>query len=850
MCQYERQDRQRISAYRHWCAIAMGAMLVLSGPLAGNSPAQDVAADAESASVLEFNISPQSLGSALNAFAVSSGWQISSSSELTGGLDSAGLSGKHTREKGLQILLSGTGLTYRVEGDRMLTIERGTGLPASSAVSSAVDGPASAEPDGVLEPPVKQKPIKVPEVVVKDVRSKEAGTPFVAEETSSGAKTATPLIATPQTINVITRAEMDTRMVQNVSQAVAYTPGVLTEMYGPVMRDDYFNIRGFDAPQFLDGLGLLGVNYANLRIEPYGLERVEVLKGPASMLYGQSPPGGLVNMTSKRATETPLREVLLLGGSFNRLQGGVDFGGPIDSAGRFLYRITGMVRDSDTQVDFAKDKRYFIAPTFTWRPQTNTSFTILGHFQKDDAGNTLQFLPPEGTLRGNPNGVLPINRFVGEPGFDRWKRQQYSIGYAFEHRFNEMWKIEQNFRYADVRTDYPTTFYLDFLRDGAGVPTDFRTISRLAGLYRDRAGTVTVDTRAQGNFDTGAITHQLLVGVDYRRVSGRTHRGFSNSPDLDIYAPVYGQSFDFPLIDFASEQQREQIGLYVQDQLKYERWVLTAGLRYDFANADTQTRDFFLGEASSTRQRDSALTYRAGLNYLFENGVSPYVSYSVSFQPEAGTNFAGTPFEPTTGQQYEAGIKYKPAGYNALVTIAAYQLTRQNIVTPDLDPGHFGFNVQTGEARVRGIEVEGKASLFETLNVTAGYSLTDSKITNSNNAGELGHRLSLTPRHQASLWLDHSFKGVWLAGLNLGGGMRYIGSNFGDIANSLNAPSYTLFDAAVRYDLRQVHSSLRGAELNVNLNNFLDNQYVATCADAACFYGARRTVYASLRYRW
>lgn len=801
---------------------------------------------------VEFDIPPQALTSSLSKFAAATGLQVSYKGALASGLQSPGVVGLYSPEDALARLLSGTGLGFTFVDEETVTLQRADSsslapVPLVAAAAGAV-AVAGDEDVSVAE---GQKPVKVPEITVKEVRYRgEDLKSYVAEETNTATKTDTPVLETPQAINVITRAEMNTRLVQTVSQAVTYTPGVFTEMYGPVMRDDYFNIRGFDAPQFLDGLGLVGINYSNLRIEQYGLERVEVLKGPASMLYGQSSPGGLVNMVSKRPSDTPIREILITGGSFNRIQGGFDLGGRIDEKGRFLFRIATLARNSDTQVEYAGDNRYFVAPSLTWRPTDKTSFTLLSHYQKDDAGNTLQFLPPQGTLLGNPNGKIPTYRFVGEPDFDHWDRQQYTVGYAFDHRFNESWKLEQNFRYAHIRTDYPTTFYLDFVQDADGVPVDYRTINRLAGLYQDWSSTITVDTRLQGGFETGALKHTVLTGVDYRRLWGQTQRGFSDPPTLDVYAPVYNLPWTRPVVDFISDQQRDQLGFYVQDQLKYNRLMLTVGGRYDFTDTTTQNNDLFFNEQTSTRQRDNAPTYRVGLSYVFDMGLVPYVSYATSFQPEAGTDFSGSPFKPTTGQQYEAGIKFKPIGYNALITVSAYHLTRQNIVTPDLTPGHVGFNVQTGEGRAQGFEVEGKANLSESLGVIASYTFADTKVTESNDPATLGRQLPLTPKHQASFWLDYGFQGRWLAGLNLGGGTRYTGANFGDLTNSLQAPSYVLFDAAVRYDMRYVHESMHGAELSVNMTNLLDREYVATCADAACFYGVRRTVYASLRYRW
>jgi iron complex outermembrane receptor protein len=320
---------------------------------------------------------------------------------------------------------------------------------------------------------------------------------------------------------------------------------------------------------------------------------------------------------------------------------------------------------------------------------------------------------------------------------------------------------------------------------------------------------------------------------------------------LDVYDPVYGQPFDRPVIDFVSKQQREQIGIYGQDLIKYNRFLLTLNARYDFANSIVRNNDSFAGEVTNTRQNKGAFTYRTGISYLFDNGIVPYASYSTSFQPPVGISFSGTPFKPTTGNQYEVGIKYQPTNFNALITASAFHITQQNVITPDLTPGHFGFDVQTGEARSRGFEIEAKTNLALGLSLTAGYSFLDTKVTKSDNPDELGNRLSLQPRHQGSAWLDYTFQNGPLTGLGLGWGMRHIGSNFGDLTNSLRAPSYTLFDAAVRYDLKHVHNWLYGAHLSVNMNNVMDNEYIATCTDGfSCYYGARRTVYATLRFNW
>lgn len=694
-----------------------------------------------------------------------------------------------------------------------------------------------------------QESVKLPEITVK-----ERVVNFAPNTTKAVTKTDIPLIEIPQAVNVVTRSELDARLVQNIDEALAYTPGVSAGVFGPVMREDFFYIRGFEGTQFLNGLLLDTLIYAAPRIEPYGLESVEILKGPASTIYGRTPPSGLVNMTSKRPTAAPVRELFITGGSWDRIQGGLDIGGPVDADGRLMFRLTGLVRNSGTQIRGAKLDRYFIAPSVTWRLGTDTSLTFLSHYQRDETGNTLMHLPPEGTLLPNPHGKISTRSNLGEPGFDRFNRDQYMVGYQFDHRFNDSWRFHQNLRYTDVKVNYPTTFILGFLLDDNGDPQDFRTLDLLAALYKHNAGTFSMDSRLHGKFDTGPVQHNMFVGIDYRYLDGTRRRGFS--PDflvIDAFNPVHGQSFTRPSISTVIDQTRDQIGLYAQNQLKLHRFLLTLGVRNDWTGARTQTHRLSSGSMSQTDQNDSAFTYRTGLTYLFDNGIAPYASYAESFQPVAGTTFDGTPFEPTKGRQYEVGIKFQPVNYNALLTASLFHLEQKNVVTPDLTPGRIGEFLQTGEVRSRGFEVEAKASLMEGLNLIAAYSYTDTKVTESNVPSELGNRLTFIPKNQVRGWLDYTF-GTQpfeaLRGLGVAWGVRYTSANFGDLTNSLKAPSYTLFDAAVRYDLRYLHPRLKGAQLSVNMNNVFDNKYIASCGNEQCFFGLRRTVLATLRYGW
>jgi len=684
---------------------------------------------------------------------------------------------------------------------------------------------------------------------------------YVAKRSSGATKTDTPLLETPQAVSVINRDEIVAHAAQNITQAVAYTPGVVSGMFGPSTRDDYFNLRGFDSPQYLDGTRLMSSSssYAQLRIDPYGLERIDVLRGPSSVLYGQNAPGGLVNMVSKRPTAQPFHEVQLLGGSYDRVQGSVDLSGPVAGRNDLLYRFAALGRGSDTQVDFVEDDRYFIAPSFTWKPGDATTLTFLSHYQKDETGNAMQFLPYEGTALPNPNGRIPTNRFLGEPGFDHYHREQFAVGYALAHHFNKALTARQNLRYANVSSDYQGIFpdyYYGFDYDagrlipgGSFVDARMRKINRYGALYKDQAETFTLDNQLQADVVTGILHHKVLTGVDFRQFTAERQRGFTDFelPELvlNVYNPVYGKTFDKPGIQNKSNQQQDQIGVYAQDQIKLEHWITTIGIRHDWSSATTYNDGI-----ANTPQNDEAFTYRTGLSYLFDAGFAPYYSYSESFEPTAGTTFSGTPFKSTTGQQHEFGLKYQPPGYNAFITASAFHLTQQNVVTADPEPSHSGYSIQTGVARSQGVELEGKASLDVGLDAAASYTYTDTKVTQSNIASELGNNLTYTPEHQASLWLDYTHKAGDFSGLGLGGGLRYIGANYGDLSNSQKAPSYVLVDASVHYDLAKIDQRLKGARLAVNMNNLLDKEYLTTCYGGNCFYGDRRSVLASLRYNW
>lgn len=669
---------------------------------------------------------------------------------------------------------------------------------------------------------------------------------YVATRSATGTKTDTPLIETPQSISVITSDQMQAQGVQNLGQALRYTPGVTGELFGVDNRGYGIQIRGFrdlsDSIFYKDGLSLKGTAFTTfVPLDPYGAERIEVLRGPASVLYGQGEPSGIINYVTKRPLDKPFREVEFGAGNFNHYDGKFDFSGPVNQEKTLLYRLTGVVRDTDTQVDFVNQKRVFIAPALTWKPDVDTTLTILSHYQRDKNGWGLQFLPAQGTVLPNPNGHIPSNRFVGEPSFDSYEPTQYSVGYLFEHRANDIWTLRQNARYAGLDNPNQPLVY------GAGLQADLRTYDRFGDFGRSKLDTVAIDNQAQAKFATGPLVHTLLLGLDHQRYTIKDFGMSFDALPIDIFNPVYGQPVT-PGAPYRDTDQRQgQTGLYVQDQIKLGGWVLSLGGRQDWANTKT---DDLLGGTTST-QSDRAFTYRAGLLYHFDNGVAPYVSYATSFLPVLSADAAGKPFLPQTGEQYEIGVKYQPPGWRAFVTVAAFDLTKQNVLTTD--PNNQLFQVQTGEIRSRGIEVEMVASLNSELDLKAAYTYLDTKIT-ADNDGNVGKTPYGVPRHSFALWADYTIRRGTFSGLGFGAGVSYIGETFGTDANTYQIdgniypfiiPSITLADAAIHYDWGQFRFA-------VNAKNIFDKEYVSTCSsfEFGCFYGERRRVIGSVRYRW
>ncbi|MDG5494922.1 TonB-dependent siderophore receptor [Niveispirillum sp. BGYR6] len=661
------------------------------------------------------------------------------------------------------------------------------------------------------------------------------------EQASTGTKSDAPLVETPVSISVIDGERMNLLGQVTVNQALRYTAGITPETRGGVVtRYDQFTLRGFAVNNaFYNGLsGMYAGWYAMMQPDVSTLERIEVLKGPASVLYGTSGPGGLINLVGKKPVADPVNSVELSIGTRAYHQLSADLGGALDQQGQVLYRLVATGREGNGQALHTENERFAAAPSLSVKLDDDTSVTLLGLYQRDPKSDGYGGVPAVGSVLKNPLGKISVRFYDGEPVFDRYNRTQVMAGYQVEHRFSDIFSVEQNLRWQQVDANYQQVYSGD-------LGTDNRTLSR-GSIYsiEDTSG-VAVDTVLKAKFNTGPISHSALAGLDYQKTDADMEIGYGTAGSIDVFKPVYRTSFTRPDTSTVMKMDQKQTGLYLQDQVKLDNWVLLAGLRHDWYKLTT---NYTLPAPAKEKVDQGKTTYRVGLLHRFDSGFAPYISYSQSFEPESGVDFSGKAFSPTNGDQLEGGVKYESRDQRTLVTLSAFELTRDKIKTND--PAHPGFSIQTGEARSRGVELEGRLGLTETLEVNAAYTHLDMEYTRDN-SGLKGKTPVGVADDTASLWLYNRFEEGALRGLGLGGGVRYVGKSWGDPENSFRVPSYTLVDVALRYDLANLSDRFEGWRFDASINNLFDKEHVSSCYSASwCWYGATRVVQAGLRKSW
>lgn len=656
------------------------------------------------------------------------------------------------------------------------------------------------------------------------------------EEATTSTKTYTPVVETPQPISVIDDELYLAQGAVSIGDTLNYVSGVTTNPYGPDSRVDGAFVRGINALQFRDGMRDIFSYYASIRSDPYNFDQVELVRGPASVLFGAGALGGIVNLVSKRPEFETDGEISLRYGSFNRKEALLDLTGPLNEniAGRFVARA----RDAATQTEYVPDDRVMVSPSLSFQLSPETNLTLIGLYQEDDGGSTSQFLPLVGTILSNPNGQLPNSLFIGKPGWDRYDGRLLQGTALFEHRFGDSARLNLKARYIDSDLTYLTHYPNNYSN-----PTNpfLDANQRIMGLYVDgsvaRMEIFSTDNNVQFNFDTGeSIEHTLLAGIDFSFNRVRKTGGFAYEV-FDIYDIDYDALSDFggglPQPSYSAEGTKQDLlGLYVQDQIRFgDRVSVVLGARRDWTNARSFT---------APRQKDSATTYRAGVIGELAKGVSPFFSYTESFEPISGTDSQGNSFVPKSGRQFEAGIKFHPTDA-ILLTVTGYHIKESNRPVSDDSTADPFDQIQIGAMTSKGIEFEGSASLPGDLNVIANFSYNEAEESGTN------RQLDNVPKANASIWATKGFSLNQNASLLVGGGVRYVGKNRSyepAFPDGITTPGFTLVDALLELTIGNWGFAL-------NATNLFDKRYYSAClARGDCFMGSERNVFGTISYRF
>lgn len=660
---------------------------------------------------------------------------------------------------------------------------------------------------------------------------------FVPEATTTGSKDAVPIEKIPQSVSVVGRDQIDATGAQKADEALRYTAGVFAQPFGVDSDTDWIYIRGFDATAsgiYLDGLQNFSYGFGGFLTDSFGLERIEVLKGASSALYGGANAGGIINYISKRPTGERVRYLEAGINTYGNGYLGFDIG---DKASETInYRVNGKIQGGNNYTDFSKEFRGVISPSIQYKPDESTSLTILANYTHlDMTHDGAGFLPYFGTVVPTEFGKISRKVNYTEPDLDSYDREQASIGYEFEHQFDNDWTVRQNVRYGFAHVKEHSLYAFGYEGYLAQPEPGNPNIARINFKHDTTVNTFLADNQLEGKVTTGAVDHNLLLGVEYKyfRIDQMQQTGAATV--IDGYNPVYGQP-QGPMYDPYIDQdlKRYQIGAYVQDRMEFgDGWIVTLNGRYDYVSTDAD------GLPSFTNH-DGRMSGRAGIGYEFDNGVTPYVSASTFFNPLIATLGDSSFAKPETGVQYEAGVKYKPDFFDGLITASFFDLTKENVLTGPT----FAYE-QLGKVNSRGIELEMQANIAEDWKVTAAFTAYDLKIKeNASNEALIGNRPYLLPEQQASLFVEYKVPQGVLQGLTLGGGVRYIGSSFADEENTLKVPAVALADLKLGYE-----KDNWGVDLNVT--NLFDKDYVSGCQGVyTCGYGEGRKALLKIHTKW
>lgn len=644
---------------------------------------------------------------------------------------------------------------------------------------------------------------------------------YVSEYSQAATKSDTPIAEMQQSVSVVTTDQVKDQGAENLGQALGYTAGVHAQPFGIDPRFDTPYIRGFraDNAQYVNGLRQ-GRYFGAIGQEIYGMQQIEVLRGPSSSLYGAGSPLGVINQVQKRAQSYDFGEA---GVGYDSNQSRQLFFDVNRAPSETLsWRLTGIGRDDNTQIDDLTNKRGYLAGAVRWSPDAATTIDIMANYTRDSP------LSPTGVpfaLTQSADGDYLRDLYTGQKDWDDSDRTSSSFSLELSHEFDNGWRLSQGFRYEKLDWDYRSTYAISV--------TGADTFSRGSSRQEEDSKTISLDTRLSGEATTGQAVHKLLFGVDVRQYDAYESSQFGTASDLNWRDPDYyagGRTFFGD--PNAGDSKLRQVGIYAQDEVEYGNWRGSLGLRYDWVE---QTGERY---GSVSEYKDNKVTGRIGLGYVMANGLTPYASYSTSFDPQAGQDIDGNALRPTEGEQWELGVKYQPTAFDGLITASLYDLRQKNVNRSVLEGGIAGIR-QIGEVKSRGLEIEATAEIADAWKLRAGYAYNKTEQVAPEGDPLNGNQLADAPNHIASIWLDREFAN----GLRVGGGVRYIGDRFIDAANSAELDSVTLVDLGAAYSRDNV-------EMSLNLTNVTDEVYVSACGFSYCSYGEGRTVSAKVTYKW
>lgn len=755
--------------------IRLARALLLTSFLAG-ALGLSISANAQAPSAgtkMQINLPGGSLQSSINALGEQAGIDVFASADLVRGKTVSALSGNMTIEDAFQRLLRGSGL---------IAVRQRNG-------SFLIQARTEEAPPSVPERQ-QETPTNVEEIVVLATKS------------------GVPLSRTPQAVTVIDRAQIEQLNAQSVEEVLRYTPGVQSE-FGGRRNTDFIIIRGFPQIEFAfrDGLRLSSLDFPTSQ-EVWGLESINILKGPASVLYGQIAPGGLINYQSKLPNGESILDTQLIAGAYGLFSAAVDVGGSLDEAGDWQFRLPVLYRQGDDPIDFIERRRLFAAPSLTWQLSDAMDLTFFTLFQDDEYDAPVS-LPVSGTIEPNPNGPLPQFTFLGEPGLDKVEESQYRVGYIFNYR----WESGLTFRQI---ARIHNTFELSGAIFASGFEPDGRTLNRGFSGSDLETDAFAIDNQLEGVFDSGSLQHRVLLGVDYFSETYAADFLSGSVAPIDAYEPVYGAPVTIDPDPFVYKEKSLQAHPYLQYRLTVaDRFVAVGGMGYGW----TRSEAFAFGEEFNDETVD-AYVGNAALMYTTDNGLTVYGSYAQSFRPQLGIPPLedGSRPDPSEGDQIEVGVKWAPPEGRMSATLAVYDLTLSDLLRFVQPPTGNGFNVVDGDSRHKGIDLDFSADVTDSLNLRGGYSYIDAQITGSV-TGRDGLRPSNVPDHSASVFVTLDGAGAGLPGSSISLGARYFGERRGQGVSD-RLPSAFLVDLAARYEFGRY-------QIGINVNNLLDERYIA-----------------------